>query len=121
MTQLSRALKRPQAKEKAIENQILSWLKIKKIFAFKVESVGVFDQKLGRYRMKHSVHKRNGISDIIGIFENRFLAIEVKALKGRLSDHQREFLEEVNENGGIGFVARSIEDVEQELNKRAGA
>lgn len=104
-------------KEKAIENQILSWLKINKIFAFKVERTGIYDAKIGCFRRKNSVHHIRGVSDILGIYKKRMLAIEVKAAKGSLSRFQTMFLQDVNNNGGVAIVARSIEDVELALQK----
>lgn len=101
--------------EKQIENLILSYLSSRRILAFKVDNVGIFDQSKGIYRRKHSVHRKLGISDILGIYEGRPLAIEVKSKSGRLSPHQREFLNEFKAHGGISFVARSIEDVEEAL------
>lgn len=100
--------------EKRIENMILNHLKSRRIFAFKVQTVGIFDQKIGRYR-KAGANYMRGVSDILGIYNNRMLAIEVKSEKGSLSEHQRMFLQAVRENGGIAFVARSIEDVEEKL------
>lgn len=103
-------------KEKQIENSILSYLKTRGVFAFKVESTGLFDPTLGRFRRKNSVHRMVGVSDILGILPGgRFFAIEVKSKVGRLSEHQKKFLASVNEVGGIGFVARSIDDVEARL------
>ena len=57
-----------------------------------------------------------GIADIIGIWEGRFLAIEVKRPGGKLSIEQELFLRRVNEKGGIGFVAYGIDDVIKALN-----
>lgn len=104
--------------EKQIENMILSFLKARGVFCFKVETVGIFDQKLGRYRRKNSIHRTVGISDIIGIFEGRPLAIEIKSKKGAPTIHQKLFLAEWTGAGGIGFIARSIEDVAIELGLR---
>jgi len=56
-----------------------------------------------------------GIADITGIFRGQPLAIEVKSDKGRVSDAQEIFLQRFNEEGGIAFVARSIEDVQAKL------
>jgi hypothetical protein len=71
-----------------------------------------------------------GMSDIIGIVPRvftrvsgagapedfgRFLAIEVKAAKGVVTQAQQAFLDQVNKAGGKGFVARSVEDVRQTL------
>lgn len=98
-------------KEKSIENEILSFLKRNGIFAWKNESVGIYDAKKGVFRRKNSIHRIVGTSDILGIFYQRFLAIEVKSKTGKLSDAQCAFLEAVKNNGGIAFVARSVDDV----------
>lgn len=64
-----------------------------------------------------------GIADIIGIYNNPskghygvFLAIEVKRPGLKPTEAQQDFLDSVNEAGGIGFVAWFPEDVIRELN-----
>lgn len=53
-----------------------------------------------------------GLSDVIGqVRGGGFLAIEVKDATGKVSAEQKEFLDMVNKSGGIGLVARSLEDV----------
>lgn len=53
-----------------------------------------------------------GMSDIMGILKGgRMFAIEVKSEKGRIHDHQQEFLDQINASGGLAFVARSVDDV----------
>lgn len=53
-----------------------------------------------------------GCPDIIGqLRDGRFLAVEVKRPSGTLSGEQSQFLKLVQENGGVGFVARRVEDV----------
>lgn len=101
--------------EKVIENMILNYLRFRGVFAWKNDTVGIWDQKRKVYRKKSGAFHMTGQSDILGIFENRFLAIEVKSKKGKARPEQTEFLKQVNENGGIGFIARSIEDVENYL------
>ncbi|HEA67979.1 MAG TPA: VRR-NUC domain-containing protein [Desulfobacterales bacterium] len=73
--------------------------------------LGVFHWKNFSGPMQHP----KGISDILGIWKGRFLAIEVKTETGLVSDHQKEFLRNVNLSGGIGFVARSIDVVIDQL------
>jgi penicillin-binding protein-related factor A (putative recombinase) len=106
--------------ETQIRNGILSWLKFKRLFAFIHDSTGIYDPKIGRFRVRNSVHRLLGVSDIIGIIRGtgQFLAIEVKSKTGRLTDHQIRFIERVNDEGGIAFMARSIEDVEREFKAR---
>jgi hypothetical protein len=59
-----------------------------------------------------------GVSDILGIIGGRPLAIEVKSKTGRLTEHQREFLSFWRAAGGVGFVARSVEDCRTELQRQ---
>ena len=36
-------------------------------------------------------------------------------MKGKVTPAQQEFLDNINSNGGVAFVARSIEDVQQHI------
>lgn len=52
-----------------------------------------------------------GSSDIIGITpDGKFLAVEVKTKTGRLSKQQQSFIEAVNNQGGVAFVARTVDE-----------
>lgn len=113
--------------ERAIEEQILTYLKMKGIFAFKVKTMGSFDPVTRGFR-RISKWYRRGVSDILGIYKGKFLAIEVKLPKrqigekkyaaGRPSTFQKMFLQDVLDNGGISFIATSVEDVEEALKKQ---
>jgi hypothetical protein len=53
-----------------------------------------------------------GQSDILGMLtDGRFLAVEVKRPGAELSNDQAAFLANVTEFYGVGFVARSVDDV----------
>ena len=99
--------------EKQIEISILQFLDSKGIFCWKQNTVGVYDSKKNCYRRPNNKYILSGISDILGIYNNKFLAIEVKtpARRKNLSEAQAHFLHRVIESGGIAFVATSIEDV----------
>jgi hypothetical protein len=59
---------------------------------------------------------KKGSADIIGVLPGgRFIAVECKTEKGRLSGEQTVFLENVKKAGGVAFVARSAYDVEKAL------
>ena len=103
--------------EKQIQNQILSWLYSQRILAWENQSTGIYSEKRKCFLLKKGVHRKIGVSDILGIFNGKFLAIEVKSAKGKPTEHQKRFLDEVLEHGGIAFIARSIEDVEAGLGK----
>lgn len=57
-----------------------------------------------------------GSSDIVGIAPcGRFLAVEVKTAKGRISAEQTRFISAVRAAGGISGIARSVEEALQLL------
>ena len=118
--------------EKVIENQILTYLANKKIMAWKNQSTGIFDPRKGVYRKSRNVHHINGVSDILGIIDGKFLAIEVKKpyvskktmqfkyrtqeeLEKLASEDQIKFVNKVKSLGGIAFYADSIDTVEDQL------
>lgn len=104
--------------EKAIENGILRWLSLNGIFAWKNQSVGIFDPVKKIYRKSNNPYHIKGVSDIIGILsDGRFLAIEVKSKTGKPSPEQINFIKQINDSGGKAFIARSLEDVQEELHK----
>lgn len=52
-----------------------------------------------------------GVPDILGIYQGKMLGIEVKTKNGKPSDHQKRFIDMINREGGLAFVARSVDDV----------
>lgn len=57
-----------------------------------------------------------GTSDIVACLPGgKYAAIEVKTRRGKTTPAQDEFLQRVREAGGVGIVARSIEDVQAAL------
>jgi len=68
---------------------------------------------LGIWHFKHwgGPMGEPGVSDIIGCYHGRFMAIEVKAPSGKISEAQQAFIDSVNAAGGLAFVARSVDDV----------
>lgn len=103
--------------EKEIENSILSFLDFIGVFAWKNQSVGIYDPIKKIYRRSNNKYHRKGIADILGIVEGKFLAIEVKSKTGTISPEQRIFIARVNQDGGIGFIARSVSQCALELSK----
>jgi len=82
-------------------------------------NVGVFDPTRRCFRKNHSKYTPNGISDILGIYRGKPMAIEVKRPKPDKTyptKEQKVFLQVFAEAGGIAFVARSVEDVIKGLN-----
>ncbi len=100
--------------EKEIQNEILGWLDKKGYFFWRNNSTGLFDPFAGTFRRKGK-YQVLGISDILGLINGRFVAIEIKSENGKVSFYQQEFIDNINDNGGCAFIARSIEDVEKNL------
>lgn len=82
--------------EKEITKEIRRFLSFKKIFHWKVW------QGLGSTK---------GVPDLIGCFKGKMLAIEVKGQNGKVSPHQEVFMDNLKRSGAICFVARSVQDV----------
>lgn len=71
-------------------------------------NTGLFDTLDGR---KIRTGLCVGSSDLIGwTKDGRFLAIEVKTNHGRPTQQQIDFIQAVNWSGGLGFIARSVEE-----------
>ena len=56
-----------------------------------------------------------GIPDIIGCIDGKFFAIEVKAERGITSEAQKIQIELIKDAGGIAFVAKSVDEVKQQI------
>lgn len=87
-------------REKAITHAIRGLLKTLRVFHWKEHG---------------GLGSTPGVPDIIGCYHGRMLGIEVKTDRGRVSEHQQRFIDNINAAGGIAFVARSIEDVIKHL------
>lgn len=96
--------------EKDIQKDILDYLRYRGIFCWKQNNAGIRKPDGG-----YIPTGLRGVSDILGIFNGKFLAIEVKQPGNSLSTQQSDFLSMVNEKGGIGFVAYSIDDIDKHL------
>lgn len=112
--------------EQELLNQVMQWLTSQNVVCWRNNSTGVFDPTRKAFR-RPSKWSRNGVSDIIGLVPKtgQMLAIELKkpptgkrkeqTLNNMLSDGQKEFIEDVNKNGGLAFVADSLEAVRHHL------
>lgn len=80
--------------------------------------VGVVKDQRGQV---HSFGLRKGSADLIGWVRVShiavFLSIEVKTATGRVREEQQQWMKNVNESGGIAFVARSEEEASNQLNE----
>lgn len=98
----------PRKTESDVVAEIIECLTKMNVFHW-VDHQPVTRSRRGRYLSS------KGVADIIGIVNGYPLAIEVKNKGGKVSAEQSAFLKRFNEEGGIGFVAYSAEDVFKRL------
>lgn len=95
------------AEENKIQKEILGYLNANGIFCWRNNS----NAQRGR-----SNGYMTGQGDIIGITpDGFFLSIEIKTRTGKVSQAQKDFIAEINERGGVAFVARSVDDLAKPL------
>lgn len=96
---------------------ILAYLKIHPAVALAWRAnTGAFTLLGASGKQRHVRAGFAGCPDILGMLKGgRFLAIEVKRPGGRLSTAQHAFLYRVEHDGGLGFMAESVADVQQRL------
>jgi hypothetical protein len=99
-------------KEGAVMHNVAQYLALKRIPYWRINSGGLKDShgRLVKFGAK-------GMADFYAIGPAGIsIWIECKRPKGgRLSAAQKEFLDCINRNGGIGIVASSIESLELQL------
>lgn len=82
------------------------------------QNSGTFVKQYGDRTHYIRANTAKGMSDIMGILKDgRTLAIEVKSRTGIVAAHQHEFLNSISAAGGVAFVARSVDDVLERLNR----
>ena len=52
-----------------------------------------------------------GVADIIGCYKGRMIAIELKSPNGKATPDQERFIQNVNDAGGIAFIAKTLDEV----------
>jgi hypothetical protein len=104
--------KPPRPLESAILAQILDYLKIRGVLHWRQNSGAFALAAQGHTKRRFFRAGAPGISDVIGVLPGgRFLAIEVKREGEYPTDAQLAFMTNVNDAGGLAFVARSVEEV----------
>ena len=76
-------------------------------YATRVNTQGQYNEKLGKWTKSTT---RLGTSDIISLVDSKFIAIEVKIGKDKLSEHQIKTRDEIINSGGFYIVATSFSE-----------
>lgn len=65
------------------------------------------------FRVQQGKYSVSGISDIIGIWQGRLCAIEVKVKGNTMTKLQAQFQEKIKNMGGVAICAYDVEDVKK--------
>jgi hypothetical protein len=93
-------------KESDLQRTILDYLALRGIFHYRNNSGGFRDANQHFYRFGAV-----GSPDIVCVINGQYVGIEVKASKGRQSEHQKEFQRQLEAAGGRYVLAYSMDDV----------
>lgn len=99
--------------ERDIQNAILQWLTLKKIYHFRINNMASTVYSGGR--MVRLPVAQRGLPDIAIVVKGRYIACEVKAPNGRQSEEQKAVQEETEKAGGLYWIVRSLEELEANI------
>lgn len=112
-------LKAPEPPEATVLNAVLRYLRLRKDRVAWVQRLNSGAGQLAFTDGTKSQWMRfswRGAPDLIGqLTDGRILCIEVKRPSGKLRPDQEAFLNVVRCQGGVAFVARSTDDVKEQL------
>jgi len=104
--------------EKQIQRQVLEILNYNGCFMFRMNS-GMIPVGKGKSKRMIKLGSK-GTADLLGIRrrDGKFIAVEIKTPKRRscVTFHQKQFLEQIKEYGGIAGVATSPEEALEIVN-----
>jgi len=96
-----------------LTDQCIHHLKILGGCGWRIQSQGQFDTKQGRWRPGG---QKRGLPDVIGILpDGRFIGIEVKVGRDRVSEYQELRRSEIISSNGHYLIARNLEKFKNEL------
>lgn len=103
-------IKPNDSKANGLTNAIVDYCNWTGSLANRINTMGVFDAKRGKYR--HSTTRR-GTADISITINGKSVWVEVKVGRDKMSEHQNKFREDIERAGGIYFVAHSFPEFYQ--------
>lgn len=98
--------KKKQSPANALTDAVITYIKLKGGIAYRINNMGVYDAKLGKFRTSGT---KKGIPDIIGIHKGRFISVEIKIGTDRQSDDQKLREQEIVKAGGLYYIAKDFD------------
>ncbi|MVM31175.1 VRR-NUC domain-containing protein [Spirosoma sp. HMF4905] len=94
----------------ALTKRLISFLRNRGHFAARINTTGLYDEKLGKYRPSGAT---TGVPDVISCIEGHFVGLEIKIGADRLSKKQQQIALQINSAGGFYLIVRSFDDFEK--------
>ena len=100
----------PKASEKEVQKAILQYLGLRH-FVWRNNTGAFGSESKGKHYFVH--YGKVGSGDILGVRRptGQFFSVEVKARGKKPTPAQLDFIEKVNQSGGLSFVAYDVQDV----------
>lgn len=98
--------------EKETQKACLQLLEMKRIFHYR--------QNSGAFKAEHGSFIRYGTPgapDIVMVISGRYIGVEVKDIKGRQNENQKDFQQRLENAGGEYIIVKSIDDLINYLNQ----
>jgi hypothetical protein len=117
---LSSKKSKKQSPANKLTDAIMSYVKLQKCAAARINTTGIYDESIGKYRFSGSTKGVEDISCVLPININNHkigiaIAIEIKIGKDRMSEHQKQRQENVVSAGGHYIVAKTFDDFKIEF------
>ena len=109
---MAKKRKTPEAEVlKAISEYLFAMMRVGKGVWWRVNNGGVYDPTKKVFRKPAGKLNYAGISDIMGVYNGKFYAIEVKAGKNKATSEQEAFGQMVESQDGVFILAYSVDDL----------
>jgi hypothetical protein len=86
---------------------IVAYIRLKGGMASRINTTGVWDQRLNKYRIST---QQRGLADIWGTYKSKSLQVEVKIGRDKQSEDQMKVQQQQIAAGGYYFLAHSFEE-----------
>lgn len=109
--------------EHLLQQQIIQYLHMFNVFVFETDVMdGLKFLKTQQQRLAFIQHHKNmgyvkGQPDLVAVFNNKVVFIELKTQKGKQSKEQKEVEKEIKNRGVDYIVVRSLEDLQNYIKK----
>ena len=101
-------LKISEPKEKEIQQAIIQYLQLKRIFVKRLNVGGMINHSTGAYILNPNTPR--GIADLLVVDEGHTIFLEIKTRKGKQSENQKIFEVEAKQAGADYFIVRSLDE-----------